>query len=87
MKLRNVLPAVAAAGIMIAPVAAQAGTKAAAAVPAAGMSLASMGARSSTSVAAKQKAASSTLLIGALAGAAVIAGVVIAATDNGSSGS
>ncbi|MGE4306340.1 MAG: hypothetical protein AB7E24_20200 [Novosphingobium sp.] len=86
MKLRNVFPAVAAAGLVFAPVAAQAGTKAAASIPAAGVSIASEGARASTAVAKKQKATSG-LLIGGIALAAVVGGVIISADDNGSGGS
>ena len=84
MKLRSVFPAVAAAGLVFAPVAAQAGTKASASLPAAGVSIASEGARASTAVAKKQKATSG-LLIGGIALAAVTAGVIIAADDNNKS--
>ena len=76
MKFRNVISATVAAGMLIAPVAAQAGTSAAASVP-------GVASRLSTGVSKDQKVTPAVLLLAALAIGGVAAG--IAAASNGKS--
>lgn len=74
MKLANVLTSVAAAGLVLAPVAASAGTKSAAAIP-------GLGSRTSAKVEKDRKAASTAIIAG-LAAVAVIGGAIIIADDD-----
>ncbi|QDK31500.1 hypothetical protein [Sphingomonas sp. IC081] len=86
MKLKNVMPVVAAAGLLFAPIAAQAGTAASAALPKAA-SLSGAGVRSSAPVQAKQKAAPGVFILGAVALGLAGWGIVEAAkSDNKSNG-
>jgi hypothetical protein len=79
MKIRNLISAATAAGLLIAPVAVQAGTSAAASVP-------GVGARASSGVAEANKVKGGTLIAVVLATGAVIWGIK-EATDDKSNGS
>ena len=74
MKIGKVLTSLAAAGLLAAPVMAQAGTKASAAV--------SMPARTITTVSGKHKASATVVVVGVLAAAAVAGGIVAVADNN-----
>lgn len=76
MKIHKVLTSIAAAGLLAAPVMAQAGTKASAAMPV----------RASASVKDDHKASAGMIVIGVLAVAAAAAGVVALTDDHKSDG-
>lgn len=84
MKLKNVMPAVAAAGLLLAPIAAQAGTAASAALPKAG-SLSGAGVRHSAPVQAKQKATPGVFVLGALGAGLATWGIVEATKSDSKS--
>lgn len=77
MKIRNVLSAVVASGLLVSPIAAQAGTQAAVAMPA--FSSVSEGARASVSVAPQNRGVRrSHVVLGALAAGAAGLGIYFA---------
>lgn len=87
MKFKNTLLSLAAGALLVAPVAAQAGTTAAASTGKIA-SLSGVGERKSAGVKAKQKAEASTLLLAGLGAAVVVGGIVVVADeDNASNGS
>ncbi|WP_159983736.1 MULTISPECIES: hypothetical protein [unclassified Novosphingobium] len=88
MKFKNVLLSLTASAMLVAPVAAQAGTAASASVGKIA-NVSGLGQRASTGVKAKQKAEGGTLLLAGLGAAAVVGAVVIIADngDNKSNGS
>ncbi|KQM14722.1 hypothetical protein [Novosphingobium sp. Leaf2] len=82
MKLSNLLSAATAVGLVVAPVAAQAGTAAAGSVVSAGK-LSDFGSRRSTKVRSNENLdGTSTAIVGALAAATLVGGAVIIADDN-----
>lgn len=81
MKLSNLLSAATAVGLVIAPVAAQAGTAAAGSVVSAGK-LSDFGSRRSTKVRANENLTPTAAIVGGVALLAVVGGAVIIADDN-----
>ncbi|WP_159977463.1 MULTISPECIES: hypothetical protein [unclassified Novosphingobium] len=86
MTLKNVLLSVTAAGMLVAPIAAQAGTTASASTGKIA-SLSGLGERKSVAVKSKQKAEAGTLLLAGLGAAAVVVGGVVILDDDKSNGS
>lgn len=86
MKLKNALVAMAAMGVLVSPVAAQAGTTAAAATGKI-VNVSDMGARKSTAVRSKQKADAGVVVIALLGAGAAGFGVYKAVDDDKSNGS
>lgn len=87
MKLKNVLISLTAGTLLVAPVAAQAGTKASASTGKIA-NIAGVGERSSVKVKRKQNIEGGTLLLAGLGAAAAVGAVVIIADeDNASNGS
>lgn len=84
MKLRNLIPAIAAAGLVVAPVAVQAGTVASAAMPK--MSTKGVAARKSTVVARDESLKPGLLIALILAGGAAAYGLSKAVDNNKSNG-
>lgn len=86
MKLKNTLLALSAGAMLVAPVAAQAGTKASASTGKIA-TLSGAGARQSTDVKKKQKAEPGLIVVGALAVGAAGYGLYTAVDDDTSNGS
>lgn len=86
MKLKNALVAVAIMGVLMSPVAAQAGTPSAAAAGKI-VKVSDMGARKSTAVRGKQKADAGVVVIALLGAGAAGFGVYKAVDDDKSNGS
>ncbi|EZP66688.1 hypothetical protein BV97_05744 [Novosphingobium resinovorum] len=84
MKLNKVLAAVAAAGFLVSPIAAQAGTSASAGKIS---NLSGVGARQSTAVQKKNNASAGVGVLALLAAGAAVAGVALVVDDDKSNGS
>ena len=79
---KNVLASAAAIGLAVAPVAAQAGTRAASSLPTLETGSVSLGERTTAKVKKDENLQGSGLIIGVIALAAGIAGIVAAADDD-----
>lgn len=84
MKLNDVLAAVAAAGVLVSPIAAQAGTSASVGKIS---NLSDVGSRQSTAVEKKNNASADVVVLALLAAGPAVAGIVLAVDDDKSSGS
>lgn len=80
--IKNILTSAAAIGLAVSPVAAQAGTRAAASLPTLEAGSISIGERTTASVKKSESLQGSGIIIGVIALAAVIAGIIVAADDD-----